>query len=405
MSKKCLFCGAEIEDSSIYCNNCGKKQSIIYYKRFESDGFGSDDVINRVNRWFYENPCAANVNCKIQLRSGLGLFVNKYVIRSIEFSYELLDSPNKYKYAVEEISNFTIFSGLGIRSADELMLNWKKANPSKTLVYYNGGSHSRGQSFNILIGIGNRQIVQCFALYKVERNNNIPQHAQTNPAPFIANSVPAQPRAAQPETVKTYNKRVEPASISENRKSKTVLAITIIAIIIVGILFSIAIVIGITSPENTDSDSTKPTAEKTLSSSKVKAEKKVKKKAKKKITKKAKKKASKKSSKTSRKAKKSKKTLISMVDFNEEQKKLVEDEFAPDQLNTNTLEVGETVDHNASIWVQSDNPYISHKPVSSDNSIVKVNRNGEVTAVGPGIAYVIVYGMGTQYNIQMFVVP
>lgn len=171
MANKCIHCGKEIEVGSLFCNHCGKKQAKIYYQRFLSRHHnGSVRIIYGVNQWFSDNPCVANVSCRINTKTGIGLLTNKFVIDSVEIKYELLNAPNIYKYEIEEVSNTTLFSGFGINSSDELIARWKESNPDKIVVYYTGGSHSRGTS--VFFDIGNRKKVQSFVLYKKERQKH-----------------------------------------------------------------------------------------------------------------------------------------------------------------------------------------------------------------------------------------
>ena len=39
MENKCIYCGAEIEAGSKFCNHCGKKQVVKYKMSFENKGF------------------------------------------------------------------------------------------------------------------------------------------------------------------------------------------------------------------------------------------------------------------------------------------------------------------------------------------------------------------------------
>lgn len=172
MNNKCIYCGAEIQVGSTYCSKCGKKQTTMYYKCFDSNTYDHDTLIPVVNNWLSQNPMAANISCKMHIRTGLGLLANKYVLESIELTYELLNAPNIYQYALEEVENFTFFSGFGIDSASELLMEWHNQNPDKIIVDQCGGSHSRGHAgLNMIFDIGNRKKIQVFVFFKEKRKN------------------------------------------------------------------------------------------------------------------------------------------------------------------------------------------------------------------------------------------
>lgn len=168
MNNKCMYCGAEIEIGSLYCNHCGKKQTKTYTAHFDARfNNSSNGIIAEINDWLYNNPCLANVRCKVSTRHGLGLLANKYVIEYVDFTYELFDAPNTYGYIFEEVSSTTLFSGIGVSSTEQLIEKWRMNHPGCIIIDSFGGTHSRGR--NPLFDIGNQKKSQVFLLYKVKR--------------------------------------------------------------------------------------------------------------------------------------------------------------------------------------------------------------------------------------------
>ena len=217
MENKCIHCGAEIEAGSKFCNHCGKKQVVKYKMSFENKGFfSSKKIIDEVNQWLAANNCVSNVSCKVNSRTSPGIFANRYVITDITLEYELLESPNRFSYHMEELSSLTLFSGIGINTTDELVDRWKEKNPDKTVVCYSGGgSHSRGQTFNLMIGIGNQKTVQTFLLYRELKTYN----PQTVASQTITDSLNAS-HIEQPYKIK-----------QSSEKMKKLIAVMLVAVI------------------------------------------------------------------------------------------------------------------------------------------------------------------------------
>lgn len=75
-------------------------------------------------------------------------------------------------------------------------------------------------------------------------------------------------------------------------------------------------------------------------------------------------------------------------------------EYEPSFYSDLVLEVGETDKPTASVWVE----HGSGEVYSSNTNIVTVGKNGTVTAVGEGTAYVVYLGIGTMHEVYRFTV-
>ena len=96
----CKKCGKEINEGSAFCPLCGAKQVEIYKKVFSRNGLSEKDFIDAINKWFNENPKVANVKCKFDTDTSIGLFANKYQLNNFTVEYELFENNNLNQYAL-----------------------------------------------------------------------------------------------------------------------------------------------------------------------------------------------------------------------------------------------------------------------------------------------------------------
>ena len=163
---KCMYCGKEIAVGSEYCNHCGKKQTQEYVKIFNKQNMNNDEFIVLINKWLADNPRIANVSCEFNTRTGWGWFVNKYVLDSVAFKYELFRNNNENQYALIELSKFGFYH----KPTKKLLDEWKAKNPQVTILKTSGGSHSRGQeNHDLFWGIGANNNTQLFVFFKFKR--------------------------------------------------------------------------------------------------------------------------------------------------------------------------------------------------------------------------------------------
>ncbi len=163
---KCMYCAAEITDDSVFCSSCGKKQVTVYKQVFHRGKMSEDDFIARINEWFASYPKVANVKAQFNLEEKIGLLVNKYILNDLAIEYELLKGNNENQYAVINLSNFALYK----KSTDNVLEDWKKANPSAIIVSRSGGTHSRGDAGSLFLnGIGARNQTQLYLLFKFNR--------------------------------------------------------------------------------------------------------------------------------------------------------------------------------------------------------------------------------------------
>ena len=166
MNNKCIYCGAEIEIGSNFCNHCGKKQARVYTARMERNGLSTADFIIQINNALAQNPCIANVKCRFELKGGMGLFIDKFNLNAVEFEYELFSSPNIYQYRVAELSQYILWSSRHGKTGADLLEEWKAQNPNCTVVSSTSGSHSKGNKTSLTGDWGTSRKVQVFVLYK-----------------------------------------------------------------------------------------------------------------------------------------------------------------------------------------------------------------------------------------------
>ena len=164
--KYCVHCGKVMNDNDLFCAACGKRQEERRQGYFNREGLSEEELINKVNTWFAQNPYIGNVSGKFFLREGLGFLVNKYVLECFAVEYEFLFGENVYQYRIAEIGGFALYK----KDVASLLADWKSRNPGAIVVNYNGGVHQRGSSSSLLFGgIGAHNKTQLYVLYKFNR--------------------------------------------------------------------------------------------------------------------------------------------------------------------------------------------------------------------------------------------
>lgn len=162
----CKKCGKEIADGSKFCPSCGEKQVDIYKKVFTREGFSEKDFIKSVNEWFAANPKVANVKCRFESGTSIGLLANDYKLKEIQIEYELFGSNNKNQYAITKEETYTLLK----KSSSSFIEDWKKSHPEYKVVNWSGGTNSRGKTgTHLLGGFGAANRTTAFILYKFPR--------------------------------------------------------------------------------------------------------------------------------------------------------------------------------------------------------------------------------------------
>lgn len=163
---KCMYCGKDISPESKFCRHCGKKQVEEYEKVFNRYNMSNAEFIASINSWLANNPKIANVKCEFNIRTGFGLFVNKYLLDSVALKYEMFESNNENQYAIVELKKFGFYQ----KSSDALLAEWQNNNPNAIVLKRNGGRHSRGDAGHELFwGIGANNNTQLFVFFKFKR--------------------------------------------------------------------------------------------------------------------------------------------------------------------------------------------------------------------------------------------
>ena len=162
----CIHCGFEIADGSAFCNACGKKQVLRYNQTFQRGDMSEDEFIDRINAWFAQYPNVANVKAEMLLGRGFGMMVNKYVLNALSIEYEVFKGENNNQYALVQLSKF----GFTCTETDQLLAQWKAANPGATVVRTAGGVHQRGDAGSLAFnGFGASNKTQLYVFFKYDR--------------------------------------------------------------------------------------------------------------------------------------------------------------------------------------------------------------------------------------------
>lgn len=162
----CTNCGNKIDDGAKFCPECGKKLVVTYKQVFERKGQNEETFIASINQWFKDNPKAANMKCKFEMDTAIGLMVNKYQMDKFTVEYELFTSENLNQYAIVKEEKM----GLTKTTAKDYMAQWKESNPNWKVVTWEGGTHSRGSTTSHLLGgFGATNRMTVYIVYKFPR--------------------------------------------------------------------------------------------------------------------------------------------------------------------------------------------------------------------------------------------
>lgn len=162
----CKKCGREMNDKDLFCPSCGTKQVTIYRQVFVRSGMSESQFIDSINIWFEKNPRVANVNCRFDMRTSVGMFANKYKLKEVVIEFELLDGINTYQYGITKESSTALIA----KKANGLVDKWSQNHPGAIVVTWSGGRHSRGSSSSLLLGgIGACNRMNAYILYKFPR--------------------------------------------------------------------------------------------------------------------------------------------------------------------------------------------------------------------------------------------
>lgn len=162
----CIKCGKEIGTNDAFCPICGAKQAPTYKEVFVRNGIKEQDFIANINKWFQWHPKAANITCKFDMDTAIGLLANKYELNRLEIEYELFEHDNENQYGL--VKEETI--ALTKKSAKDYINEWKQSHPNVKIVNWEGGTHSRGQTVSHLLGgLGARNRLNLYILFKFPR--------------------------------------------------------------------------------------------------------------------------------------------------------------------------------------------------------------------------------------------
>ena len=165
----CKKCGKEINEGSAFCPLCGAKQVEKYTKTFNRNGMDEKAFISTINKWFEENPKVANVKCKFETDTSLGLLANKYQLNTFTVEYELFANYNTNQYALTKEECYNIVS----KKTKDFVEEWKQSHPNYKVVNWQGGTHSRGQTGSFLIGgFGAANRLNVYLFFKFARKGN-----------------------------------------------------------------------------------------------------------------------------------------------------------------------------------------------------------------------------------------
>ena len=165
----CKNCGKEINEASAFCPLCGAKQVDIYTKVFTRNGLSEDEFIKNINKWFQLNPKIANVKCKFETDTSIGLLANKYQLNTFTVEYELFEKNNINQYALTKEECYNVVS----KKTKDFVEEWKQSHPNVKVVNWQGGTHSRGQTGTFLIGgFGAANRLNVYLFYKFARKED-----------------------------------------------------------------------------------------------------------------------------------------------------------------------------------------------------------------------------------------
>lgn len=164
----CIYCKAPLPERAAFCPACGKKQVVIYQQTFQRGNLSEDAFIEKINQWFAQYPTVANVKAKFLTRTGMGMFVNKYVLDAVAIEYEQFPNGNTNQYGIVSLHK----TGLAKLDTNALLADWKQANPGATVVCRDGGIHQRGDAASLAFmnGLGAMNHTQLYVLFKFDRN-------------------------------------------------------------------------------------------------------------------------------------------------------------------------------------------------------------------------------------------
>ena len=165
----CIHCKAQIPEGAAFCPACGQKQVKRYQQTFYRDKMSEDQFIQKINQWFAQYPKVANVKARFMINSGVGLFVNKYVLDAFAIEYELFSGTNDNQYAVVALHQ----TGLSKLNTDALLHQWQQANPGAIVLKRDGGVHQRGDAAALVFmnGFGAMNKTQLYVFFKFDRKN------------------------------------------------------------------------------------------------------------------------------------------------------------------------------------------------------------------------------------------
>ena len=200
----CQYCGNQTGMGATFCNHCGNRtqaytpgtissqntasvggQSYVpadpttnlqnpplspasgLTKSFSRGCLGSErSLIREVNAWLSANPRNVITACEMDTRVGLGLFVNRFILNSVTFRYDMLADEHKYGYSLKHFERF----GLYRKKPQALLDKWQAQNPEAIVVYRSGGTSMRGSAGMLYPGgIGAANLTQMYILYKYKR--------------------------------------------------------------------------------------------------------------------------------------------------------------------------------------------------------------------------------------------
>ncbi len=163
----CKKCGKEIDEKATFCPECGAKQVTTYQEVFVRDGLSEKDFIDNINKWFQWHPKAANISCKFDMDTSVGLLANKYTLNRFVIEYELFENNNENQYGLVKEETLALKK----TKTKDFISEWKQTHPNVKVVDWEGGTHSRGQTVSHLLnGLGARNRLNVYILFKFPRS-------------------------------------------------------------------------------------------------------------------------------------------------------------------------------------------------------------------------------------------
>lgn len=165
----CKKCGKTLGEKDAFCSNCGAKQTVTYQEVFVRNGLSEQDFIANINRWFQWHPKAANITCRFNMETEIGLLANKYALNQFVIEYELYEKDNVNQYGLVKEETLTLMK----KSVKEYVGQWQQSHPQAKIVNWEGGTHSRGQTVSHLLGgVGARNRMNVYILFKFPRKQD-----------------------------------------------------------------------------------------------------------------------------------------------------------------------------------------------------------------------------------------